>query len=129
MRDAIDIVANKLEEMAIGKRQVNYKMRDAGWSRQRYWGEPFPVYYKDDVPYAMDEKDLPLELPPSDNFKPSGNGEGPLANLKDWINFPARQSGGPPTAKRDSKHDANTRRSGMVFLALHGSTQYKRVCW
>ncbi|MDZ7646485.1 MAG: leucine--tRNA ligase [Cytophagales bacterium] len=87
MHKAIDVAANKLEELGIGKRQVNYKMRDAGWSRQRYWGEPFPVVFKDDVPYAMKESELPLELPPSDNFKPSGNGEGPLANLQDWINL------------------------------------------
>lgn len=95
MSDAIDVVVKKLEELGIGQRQVNYKMRDAGWSRQRYWGEPFPVVFKDDMPYAMDVKDLPLELPPSNNFKPSGNGEGPLANLKDWINI-------SPTEKRDS---------------------------
>ncbi|HEY0656675.1 MAG TPA: leucine--tRNA ligase [Chryseosolibacter sp.] len=95
MSDAIDVVVKKVEEMGIGQRQVNYKMRDAGWSRQRYWGEPFPVVFKDDMPYAMDVKDLPLELPPSNNFKPSGNGEGPLANLKDWINISA-------TEKRDS---------------------------
>ncbi|MBK5280165.1 MAG: leucine--tRNA ligase, partial [Bacteroidia bacterium] len=95
MHEAIDIVALKLEEKGIGKRQVNYKMRDAGWSRQRYWGEPFPVVYKDDLPYAMKESELPLELPPSNNFKPSGNGEGPLANLTDWINF-------APDSKRDS---------------------------
>ncbi len=95
MRYAIDVAIQKLEEKGIGKRQVNYKMRDAGWSRQRYWGEPFPVVFKDDMPYAMKENDLPLELPPSDNFKPSGNGEGPLANLTDWINF-------KPNEKRDS---------------------------
>ncbi len=95
MRDAIDVAVNKMEETGIGKRQVNYKMRDAGWSRQRYWGEPFPVVFKDDVPYAMKENELPLELPPSNNFKPSGNGEGPLANLPDWINF-------APGLKRDS---------------------------
>jgi leucyl-tRNA synthetase len=97
MRDAIDIAIQELEKRGIGKRQVNYKMRDAGWSRQRYWGEPFPVVFKDDMPYAMKESDLPLELPPSDNFKPSGNGEGPLANLTDWINFSA-----------DQKRDSNT---------------------
>ncbi len=97
MHKAIDLVATKLEEMGIGKRQVNYKMRDAGWSRQRYWGEPFPVVFKDDMPYAMKESELPLELPPSDNFKPSGNGEGPLANLHDWINFAP-----------GLKHDSNT---------------------
>jgi leucyl-tRNA synthetase len=97
MHKAIDVVATKLEEMSIGKRQVNYKMRDAGWSRQRYWGEPFPVVFKNDMPYAMNESELPLELPPSDNFKPSGNGEGPLANLQDWINFAP-----------ELKHDSNT---------------------
>jgi leucyl-tRNA synthetase len=87
MKDALQVVVNKAEEMGVGKRQVNYKMRDAGWSRQRYWGEPFPVIYRNDIPYAMDEKALPLLLPPTTNFKPSGSGEGPLANLKDWINI------------------------------------------
>lgn len=97
MHQAIDVAIAEIEKLGIGKRQVNYKMRDAGWSRQRYWGEPFPVYFKDDVPYAMNESELPLELPPSNNFKPSGNGEGPLANLTDWINFAA-----------DKKRDSNT---------------------
>ena len=95
MREAVRIVIEKLEEEGIGKRQVNYKMRDAGWSRQRYWGEPFPVVFKNGMPYAMKESELPLELPPSNNFKPSGNGEGPLANLQEWINF-------APDQKRDS---------------------------
>jgi leucyl-tRNA synthetase len=95
MHKAIDVVIQKLEEKGIGNKQINYKMRDAGWSRQRYWGEPFPVVFKDDVPYAMKESELPLELPQSNNFKPSGNGEGPLANLQDWINF-------APDQKRDS---------------------------
>jgi leucyl-tRNA synthetase len=85
MHEAIDFVITRLEEKGIGKRQVNYKMRDAGWSRQRYWGEPFPVVYKGDTPYAMKETELPLELPPSNNFKSSGTGEGPLANLTDWV--------------------------------------------
>ncbi len=97
MHKAIDAAIAEIEKLGIGKRQVNYKMRDAGWSRQRYWGEPFPVYFKDDVPYAMNESELPLELPPSNNFKPSGNGEGPLANLPDWINFAS-----------DKKRDSNT---------------------
>ncbi len=97
MRDAIEVVVKKLEELGIGKKQVNYKMRDAGWSRQRYWGEPFPVVYRQDIPYAMDEKSLPLELPDSNDFRPSGTGEGPLANLKDWINI-----------GKDEKRDSNT---------------------
>lgn len=95
MRDALGAIVDKLESLGAGKRQVNYKMRDAGWSRQRYWGEPFPVVFRDDVPYAMDDKELPLTLPDSDNFKPSGTGEGPLANLKDWIDF-------APGQRRDS---------------------------
>ncbi len=95
MREGITVVVKKLEELGIGTKQINYKMRDAGWSRQRYWGEPFPVIFRDDIPYAMEEKDLPLTLPPSDNFKPSGSGEGPLANLKEWINI-------GPHERRDS---------------------------
>jgi leucyl-tRNA synthetase len=85
MKDAIEVVIRKMEESGIGERKVNYKMRDAGWSRQRYWGEPFPVIFRDDIPYAMDEKDLPLELPPLDDFKSARTGEGPLANVKDWV--------------------------------------------
>jgi len=87
MSDSIELVIKKLEELGIGERKVNYKMRDAGWSRQRYWGEPFPVIFRDDIPYAMDEKDLPLELPPLDNFKSSGTGEGPLSNVKEWVHI------------------------------------------
>ena len=95
MHKAIDVVVEKLEEKGIGKSQINYKMRDAGWSRQRYWGEPFPIVYHDDIPYAMEESDLPLELPKSNNFKSAGTGEGPLANLKDWVFF-------EPGKKRDT---------------------------
>lgn len=95
MRDAMPKVIDKMESLGVGKRQVNYKMRDAGWSRQRYWGEPFPVVFRDDVPYAMKDEELPLTLPDSNNFKPSGTGEGPLANLDAWINF-------APGQKRDS---------------------------
>lgn len=97
MHKAIDAAIEEIEKLGIGKRQVNYKMRDAGWSRQRYWGEPFPVVFKNDMPYAMMESELPLELPETNNFKPSGNGEGPLANLTDWINIGS-----------DQKRDSNT---------------------
>jgi leucyl-tRNA synthetase len=88
MRDAIDIVINKLEEMAIGKRQVNYRMRDAGFSRQRYWGEPFPIVYKGGIAYPLGENDLPLQLPYVDTYGSGPEGEGPLANLADWIIAP-----------------------------------------
>ena len=79
MHEALGKAIDEIEKLGLGKRQVNYKMRDAGWSRQRYWGEPFPVEFKNDLPYAMKDSELPLELPPSQNFKSAGNGEGPLA--------------------------------------------------
>lgn len=85
MRDAIAVVNDKIEAMGIGKRKVNYKMRDAAFSRQRYWGEPFPVQWKDGVAIAMQADELPLELPYVDNYKPGPNGEGPLANIPEWV--------------------------------------------
>jgi leucyl-tRNA synthetase len=84
MRDAIDIVINKLEEMGIGIRKVNFKMRDAAFSRQRYWGEPFPVKWIDGIAYPLDETELPLELPHVESYKPGPEGEGPLANIPEW---------------------------------------------
>ena len=87
MKDAIDIVLKKIEEEEIGQRKVNYKMRDAGFSRQRYWGEPFPIVYRNGVAYPLEEKDLPVVLPHVENYKPGPDGEGPLANIKDWVNL------------------------------------------
>lgn len=84
MRDAIDVVIDKLEEMGIGKGKVNYKMRDAAFSRQRYWGEPFPIKWIDGIAYPLDETELPLELPHVESYKPGPEGEGPLANISDW---------------------------------------------
>jgi leucyl-tRNA synthetase len=88
MRDASDVVINKLEEMGIGKRKVNYKMRDAAFSRQRYWGEPFPIVWKDGVAYPLDESELPLLLPEVESYSPGPEGEGPLANLTEWSLIP-----------------------------------------
>ncbi len=85
MKDAIGIVNRKLEEMGIGTAKVNYRMRDAAFSRQRYWGEPFPVRWKNGIAYPLDEKDLPLELPHVDSYKPGPDGEGPLANIPEWV--------------------------------------------
>jgi leucyl-tRNA synthetase len=84
MRDAIEVVINKLEEMGIGTRKVNYKMRDAAFSRQRYWGEPFPIKWLDGIAYPLDESELPLELPYVESYKPGPEGEGPLANIPEW---------------------------------------------
>ena len=84
MRDAIGVVIQKLEESGIGERKINYKMRDAAFSRQRYWGEPFPITWKNGIAYPLDEKDLPLELPHVESYQPGPEGEGPLANIPEW---------------------------------------------
>ncbi|MGN6604366.1 MAG: leucine--tRNA ligase [Ginsengibacter sp.] len=86
MKDAIGVAIDKIEELKIGKRKVNYRMRDAGFSRQRYWGEPFPIVWSDGVAIPMEEKELPLELPFVEKYGPGKNGEGPLSNLIDWVN-------------------------------------------
>ncbi|MBN2592926.1 MAG: leucine--tRNA ligase [Sedimentisphaerales bacterium] len=76
-----------LEEQNLGKKAINYKLRDWLFSRQRYWGEPFPILHTEDRRViALSEQDLPLELPLVDNYKPAGTGEPPLANADDWIN-------------------------------------------
>lgn len=81
---AINLAIDKLREKGIGERKVNYRLRDAIFSRQRYWGEPIPVYYKGDIPYVMNEDQLPLELPEVDKYLPTEDGEPPLARAKDW---------------------------------------------
>lgn len=87
MRDATDVVLGKLEAEGIGTRRVNYKMRDAAFSRQRYWGEPFPIVWKDGVAVPLPESSLPVTLPHLDDLKPGPEGEGPLANLDDWKHY------------------------------------------
>lgn len=84
VKKAIKAMNDRIEEMGIGKRKVNYRLRDAIFSRQRYWGEPFPIYYKNEIPYALDESKLPLELPEVDKYLPTETGEPPLARAKDW---------------------------------------------
>ncbi|MEO6813656.1 MAG: class I tRNA ligase family protein, partial [Ginsengibacter sp.] len=80
MKDAIGVATNKIEELGIGKRKINYRMRDAGFSRQRYWGEPFPIIWSDGIAFPLDEKELPLELPFVEKYGPGKDGEGPLSN-------------------------------------------------
>ncbi|MGN6508367.1 MAG: leucine--tRNA ligase, partial [Chitinophaga sp.] len=89
MKEAMSLVIDKIESLGIGKRQINFRMRDAGFSRQRYWGEPFPIVYRNGVPEALPENELPLELPHVENYRPGEEGEGPLANVTDWVNLPA----------------------------------------
>ncbi len=84
VRDAIPAAVEYVEKNGIGRRKVNYRLRDAIFSRQRYWGEPFPVYYRDGVPYPLPFGELPLRLPEIDEYKPTESGEPPLARAKDW---------------------------------------------
>jgi len=84
VKEAIAATKKYVTEMGIGRVKVNYRLRDAIFSRQRYWGEPFPVYYKDDMPYMIPKECLPLLLPEIDEYKPTETGEPPLGRAKHW---------------------------------------------
>lgn len=84
VKEAIAATKKYVKEHQLGRVKVNYRLRDAIFSRQRYWGEPFPVYYKDGIPCVLDEKSLPLELPEIENFLPTASGEPPLGHAKNW---------------------------------------------
>ena len=84
VKEAIPAAIDYVERMGIGRRKINYRLRDAIFSRQRYWGEPFPIYYRDGIPCPMPQSCLPLELPEVDKFLPTESGEPPLARAKDW---------------------------------------------
>ena len=84
VKEAIERAKDYFEEKGMGRRKTNYRLRDAIFSRQRYWGEPFPIYYKDGIPTPLPESELPLELPEIESFKPAANGEPPLSRAKDW---------------------------------------------
>lgn len=82
--DAMEKGIEEVEKRGIGKRKVNFKIRDAIFGRQRYWGEPIPVYYEDGIPQLVDDKDLPLELPKIDEYLPTEDGDPPLGRATDW---------------------------------------------
>ncbi|MBR4521431.1 MAG: leucine--tRNA ligase, partial [Paludibacteraceae bacterium] len=84
VKDAIAKMKEYITNTGIGRVTVNYRLRDAIFSRQRYWGEPFPIYYKDGMPYALPEDCLPLELPAVTEFKPTATGEPPLGHAQVW---------------------------------------------
>jgi leucyl-tRNA synthetase len=94
VQKATEVAIRAIVDAGIGTEKVNYRLRDAGFSRQRYWGEPFPVVYRNEVPYTIDEdavalkdadKLLPVALPHVDNYSPGPEGQGPLANIEDWV--------------------------------------------
>jgi leucyl-tRNA synthetase len=84
VKDAIKKAIDEIEKKGLGKGQTNYRLRDAIFGRQRYWGEPIPVYYEKGIPKVMKEEELPLVLPEVDKFLPTESGEPPLARAKDW---------------------------------------------
>jgi leucyl-tRNA synthetase len=84
VKKAIQVAIQYIEQKGIGKPQVNFRLRDAAFGRQRYWGEPIPVYYKEGIPYPIDEQKLPLILPEIDSFLPTEDGEPPLARAQQW---------------------------------------------
>ncbi|MEG1763455.1 MAG: class I tRNA ligase family protein, partial [Bacteroidales bacterium] len=85
VKEAIAKMVKEIEARALGKAKVNFRLRDAIFSRQRYWGEPFPVYYKEGMPYMLDESELPLTLPEVKTYLPTSNGEPPLARAENWL--------------------------------------------
>ena len=84
VKDAIKAVIRRAEAEGIGKGMINFRLRDAIFSRQRYWGEPFPVYFRNGIPYVLDESELPLRLPEVDAYLPTETGDPPLARAKNW---------------------------------------------
>ncbi len=84
VEQAIPAAIDEVEKRGVGYRKVNYRLRDAIFSRQRYWGEPFPIYYKEGMPYTLPENELPLELPEVDKYLPTETGEPPLGRAKNW---------------------------------------------
>ena len=84
VKEAIPAAIDEVERLGIGRRKINYRLRDAIFSRQIYWGEPFPIYYKDGIATPVPEEELPLQLPEVDKFLPTEDGEPPLARAENW---------------------------------------------
>lgn len=94
--EAIDKAIEFAEEKGVGKGKINYRIRDAIFARQRYWGEPVPVYFKNDIPYLVDEKDLPIILPEIDKYLPTEDGDPPLGRAENFTYTPSGESDAYP---------------------------------
>ncbi|MFZ5551920.1 MAG: DUF559 domain-containing protein [Bacteroidota bacterium] len=106
VKDAIKKCIAEVEKKNIGKGKTNYRLRDAVFGRQRYWGEPIPVYYKNGIPYTVEENDLPIVLPEVDKYLPTEDGEPPLARAKDWYYIPGIGISSPSPRERGSGGEA-----------------------
>lgn len=113
------VVIDKIIEKKIGHGTVNYRLRDAIFSRQRYWGEPFPIYYKDGIPYTLDEDELPLTLPQVDKFLPTEQGEPPLARAENW-----KTKGGYPLETCTMPGFAGSSGYYLRYMDPHNNDEY-----
>ncbi len=107
VKDAIKKAIHAIEEKGIGTGKTNYRLRDAIFSRQRYWGEPFPVYYQDEIPYLIDDADLPVTLPEVDKYLPTEDGEPPLARAENWFYKADVKSTSPQPSPEDDVEEGS----------------------
>jgi len=114
---AIPAAIQEVERRKLGKRKVNYRLRDAIFSRQRYWGEPFPIYYREGIAQPMPESELPLRLPHIDSFQPTKNGEPPLAHARNWT------YGGYPLEKSTMPGFAGSSAYYLRYMDPHNDRQ------
>ena len=114
-KEAKEVIANYLQEHGIGKKTVNYKLRDWVFSRQRYWGEPIPIVHCEKCgAVAVPEDQLPVTLPEVESYEPTGTGESPLAAIEEWVNTTCPKCGGP--AKRETNTMPQWAGSSWYFL-------------
>ncbi len=128
MKDAIAVANDKIEALGIGKRKVNFKMRDAGFSRQRYWGEPFPIIWKEGVAFALEKTELPLTLPEVEKYSPGPEGEGPLANIEEWVLPPFPLGEGRGEARRETSTMPGYAGSSWYFLRYMDPHNTEEFC-
>ena len=124
VKDAIRTSIEHLERKGCGKGEINYRLRDAVFSRQRYWGEPIPAYFKDGVPYLVDEKDLPLQLPEVDKYLPTEDGEPPLARADNWTYTPEGSSEAYPLEASTMPGWAGSSWYYLRYMDPHNSEEF-----
>lgn len=129
VKKAIDTMIKYLEEKGIGKAKTNFKLRDWVFSRQRYWGEPIPMVHCDKCGWVpLPEESLPLELPYTDSYEPTDNGESPLANLTDWVNTTCPHCGGKATRETDTMPNwAGSSWYFLRFMDPHNNKEFANM--
>ena len=116
-KEAIKKAIAEIEKRGFGKGKTQYRLRDAVFSRQRYWGEPFPVYYKGDVPYLIDDKDLPIVLPEVEKYLPTEDGKPPLGRAKNWT---YKHTPNPPEKSGQASQEGKATEYGIELNTMPG---------